>query len=477
MRLLDAPLAIVDLETTGSDPASDRVTEIAVLAVDGFGVTGEWSTLVNPGTGIPSPIQALTGITNQMVAAAPRFAELAGELYQRLEGRVFIAHNARFDYGFLRREFDRAGIKFNAKTLCTVRLSRRLYRGEPHHNLDSVIARHNIDCRARHRAMGDADALWQFLRIAAHEHGGEVIEVAARQIARQPTLPPQLDRAAIDAVPEAPGVYLFYGEGGIPLYIGKSASMRSRVMSHFAGSGSVELARRVRRIDWKRTAGELGALLLEARLVKQLAPEFNRQLRASEGLCGFAFDGRKLRFAGAHEIDGDTLPFVYGVFRSRRAAMQALRSLADQHRLCLQALGFESGPLHACFRHQLGKCAGVCAGRESVHLHHARLAAALAVWKAADWPHDGPLGIVEKNRAGEETEVHVVDRWCYLGAARSDAEVAELLEGGRRGRFDFDHYRILARHLGKPGVRTVSLGIRGQSTNSMDGDYTREFVL
>jgi DNA polymerase-3 subunit epsilon len=141
--------------------------------------------------------------------------------------------------------------------------------------------------------------------------------------------------------------------------------------------------------------------------------------------------------------------------------MQALRSLADAHGLCLQAMGFEtgfsSGPPRACFRHQLGKCAGVCAGRESVHLHHARLAAALASWKAADWPHEGPLGIVEKTRDGEDAEVHVVDRWCYLGAARSDAEVAELLEGGRRGRFDFDHYRILARHLGKPGVRTVRL--------------------
>src|SRR6185295_8285386 len=227
MRLLDAPLAIVDLETTGTDPASDRVTEIAVLEVDGFELSAEWSTLVNPGTGIPSPIQALTGITNEMVASAPTFAQLAGDLYESLDGRVFIAHNARFDYGFLRREFDRTGIRFTAKTVCTVRLSRRLYPHEPRHNLDSVIARHAIDCRQRHRAMGDADALWQFLRIAEREHGDEVLAVAARQIARQPTLPPGLERAAIDAVPEAPGVYLFYGESGTLLYVGKSNSMRT----------------------------------------------------------------------------------------------------------------------------------------------------------------------------------------------------------------------------------------------------------
>jgi DNA polymerase-3 subunit epsilon len=460
VRLAEAPLAIVDLETTGTDPASDRVTEIAVLEVEGFEVTAEWSTLVNPGGRIPSPIQALTGITDEMVAAAPSFGDLAGALHERLAGRVFVAHNARFDYGFLRREFDRAGVKFSAKTLCSVRLSRRLYPAERQHSLDNLIARHGIDCRQRHRAMGDADALWQFLRIARSEHGDEVLDVAARQIARQPALPPQLERAAIDAVPEAPGVYLLYGEGNQPLYVGQSRSMRTRVLSHFSSlnsSRSIELAKRVRRIDWRRTAGELGALLLEAKLVKELTPEFNRQLRANEGLCGFAFDGRRLRFAGAHEIDGDTLPYVHGVFRSKRAAMQALRTLADEHRLCLQALGFESGPQHACFRHQIGRCAGVCAGRESIHLHHARLAAALARWKAADWPHAGPLGIVERNGDSEEAEVHVVDRWCYLGAARSDAEVAELLEGGRRGRFDFDHYRILARHLGRPGVRTLKL--------------------
>ena len=127
---MNGPLAIVDVETTGSDPASDRITEIAVLEVSGFALTAQWSTLVNPGGTIPGAIQALTGITQEMVESAPRFADIAAELYERLAGRVFVAHNARFDYGFLRREFDRAGLKYLARTLCTVRLSRRLYPGE-----------------------------------------------------------------------------------------------------------------------------------------------------------------------------------------------------------------------------------------------------------------------------------------------------------------------------------------------------------
>jgi DNA polymerase III subunit epsilon len=463
---LGVPLAIVDLETTGSDPARDRVTEIAVLEADGFEVTSSWSTLVNPGGRIPGAIQALTGITDDMVAAAPRFGALAAGLLERLAGRVFVAHNARFDYGFLRREFERAGLRFQAKTVCTVRLSRRLYREHERHDLDSLIERHGLRCRARHRALGDAEACWHFLQTAAAQHGEEILEVAARQIARQPALPPGLDRAAVDAVPEAPGVYLLYGESGAALYVGKSVNMRSRVLSHFtAGLRSekaMRLAREVRRIEWQRTAGELGALLREARLVKELAPAYNRQLRPAGGLCGFVFDGTRLRLAEADEIDGETLALLRGLFRSRRAALGALRELADAHGLCLRTLRFEPAGHGPCFRHQLGRCAGVCAGRESIHLHHARVAAALARFPGAAWPHRGALGVVERDRGGEETEIHVVDRWCYLGTARSDAELGEMLEarqGSRSGpRFDYDQYQILARHLGRRGVRTLALG-------------------
>src|SRR5918992_1111604 len=452
--MYEQPLAIVDVETTGSDPATDRVTEIAVLEANGFALTGQWSTLVNPGTPVPGAIQALTGITQDMVDCAPRFADVAAELYERLAGRVFVAHNARFDYGFLRREFERAGYRYLAKTLCTVRLSRRLYPGEAGHDLDSLIERHGLDCEARHRALPDASALWQFLRIAAQEHDDEVFSVAARQVARQPTLPPHLERGAIDAVPEAAGVYLFYDEGAAPLYIGKSRAMRSRVLQHFIATAS--WTPRVRRIEWQRTAGELGALLREAELVKELDPLYNRQLRRPDRLCGFAFDGKRLRLATADEIDAETLPFVYGLWRSRPAAMAALRAAADEHRLCLQTLGFEVKRQGACLRHQIGRCAGVCAGKENIHVHHARVATALARLKSADWPHRGPLGVVEEDASRDATEVHVLDRWCYLGTARCETEVAELLEA-RRPRFDYDHYRILSRHLGKRGVRLVEL--------------------
>ena len=369
--LFDTPLAIVDLETTGAHPVHDRVTEIAVLEVDHGEVAAEWSTLVNPQTTIPAAIQALTGITNDMVAGAPTFGQLAGELHERLSGRVFVAHNARFDYGFLRQEFERAGIRFQARTLCTVKLSRRLYPEHARHNLDSVMARHNLACDARHRALGDAQVVWRFLPAAASARGVDALATAARQLARQTTLPPYIDRAMIDAIPEAPGVYLFYGDGGAPLYVGKSVAMRSRVLQHFSddlrSSKEMQLAREVRSIEWQRTAGELGAQLREAQLVKTLAPAFNHRRR------------------------------------------------------------------------------------------HARVASALARLKAIAWPYRGPIGVVEQDPERDATEVHVVHQWSWLGCARSEEEIPELLSAGRCPVFDLDQYRILARHLAKGRARIVNL--------------------
>jgi DNA polymerase-3 subunit epsilon len=471
--LLDAPLAIVDLETTGAHPAWNRVTEIAVVEVQGGDVVSEWSTLVNPGTSIPPAIQALTGITNEMVADAPAFEDLAAELYERLEGRVFVAHNARFDYGFLRHEFERAGLRFQARTLCTVKLSRRLYPQHARHNLDSLIARHGLSLGAsgearhrapevaRHRALGDARAVWQFLRVAAEERGAEILQETVRKLAQLPSLPAHIERAEVDAIPEAPGVYLFYGESGAPLYVGKSVTLRSRVLQHFSDDlrspREAQIAREIRRIEWRRTSGELGALLLESRLVKELTPAFNRALRRVTDLCGFAFTGKDFQLVKGEHINAETFPQLCGVFRSKRAAMEALRELADEHQLCLRTLGYERSGKGACFRHQIRRCGGVCAGKESAHLHLARAATALAALKTHPWPWRGPIGVIEEDLVREAVEIHVVNNWCLLGSARSEDEIPGLLEGAGRARFDLDQYKILARHLKAKRNRIVDL--------------------
>ena len=159
--MYDRNVVFLDLETTGASAGQDRITEVGLIEVDDGYFVREWSTLVNPGIPIPPLIQSLTGINDAMVAGAPYFEDIAQELHDAIAGRMLIAHNARFDYGFLEQEFKRIDRDFSAPVLCTVRLSRKLFPQHARHNLDTLISRHDIDCDARHRALGDARVLWQ----------------------------------------------------------------------------------------------------------------------------------------------------------------------------------------------------------------------------------------------------------------------------------------------------------------------------
>ena len=187
-------LAFVDLETTGATATSDRITEIGIVEVDENGVR-EWSCLVNPATPISGFIERLTGISDAMVAQAPPFAELAAEVMARLEGRLFVAHNARFDYGFLKNEFKRAGHDFRATVLCTVRLSRKLFPQHAKHNLDSLIERHGLTVSSRHRALGDARLIHQFWNRLQAEVAPDALAEAVKVLTARPTLPAGLDPA------------------------------------------------------------------------------------------------------------------------------------------------------------------------------------------------------------------------------------------------------------------------------------------
>jgi DNA polymerase-3 subunit epsilon len=446
--MLDQRLVFLDLETTGATASFDRITEIGLIEVERGRLKGEWSTLVNPESRIPPFIEALTGISNDMVALAPTFAEVARELKARLDGRLLIAHNARFDYGFLRHEFARLDVKFASDVVCTVKLSRKLFPGHARHNLDSLMERHGVTCSARHRALGDARVLWDLIQIWRDEVGADALAAAAAAQLKTPTLPPGLSELVLDEIPEMPGVYLFYGENDMPLYVGKSVNLRSRVLAHFSGdhrlSKDMRIVQQVKRIDWKETAGELGALLEEARLVKELLPILNHRLRRNNDLCAFAWDpaaGGAPQLVSVAGIDFSDTVNVYGVFRSKRAALDTLRNLAQAFELCLLATGLEkgSGP---CFAHQIKRCHGVCAGKESTAQHDLRLMEALSELKLQAWPFKGRIGVREAS--GERTDLHVLDHWCYLGTVRSEHELDAL---DAQPSFDLDTYKILKRFL------------------------------
>ncbi len=273
---------VLDLETTGGNASQDRITEIAAVRIDNGLETARWSTLVNPGVRIPPFIQSLTGITDAMVENAPTFAQVSKQLLELLEGAVFVAHNVRFDHGFVANELARLDVTLKVKTLCTVRLSRHLYPQHKGHGLDAILQRHGLQTQARHRAMGDVDVVLAWLDVANRELGAETLQAEALELLQgSAALPPQLETPVSD-IPDTPGVYLLYGEGSIPLYVGKSATLRTRVTSHLQASSKsreMRLLQKVRRIEWRETAGELGALLLQSRLVKTLKPPHNRRPR------------------------------------------------------------------------------------------------------------------------------------------------------------------------------------------------------
>ena len=464
---------LLDLETTGGNPLACRITEIAAVRLENGQEVARWSTLVNPGTRISPLIQNLTGISNAMVADAPSFDEVGATLLKLLDGAVLVAHNVRFDHGFLLNEYARMDVALRVKTLCTARLSRKLYPQHKSHGLDAIMQRHGLTTQFRHRAMGDVDLVQGFLQVATQELGAEAVSQQAKLLMQgSAALPPNLETNVAD-IPETAGVYLFFGEqadqGGsaqpktaqIPLYVGKSIKLRSRVMSHFQAAGrearEMRIAQEIRRVEWIETAGELGALLLEARLVKELQPLLNRQLRRERTLCAWRLDENPNARPLMTLVRGDDLQpcefgQLYGVYRSKNQALSGLRELADAHGLCHQALGLESAKSGGgrCFAHQIGRCKGVCCGGEKPELHHLRLKLALKQQQLRVWPHAGKIGLREHNAHTGRTDMHVFDQWCHLATVQNDAELDDVISANTSLAFDLDTYRLLLKHLAAP---------------------------
>ncbi|ODP31829.1 3'-5' exonuclease family protein [Pandoraea sp. ISTKB] len=474
-RSLPAPMVFVDLETTGGNALDDRITEIGVVEVGPHGVE-QWSTLLDPAEPIPPFIQKLTGITNEMVKGQPSFGTLAQGLAERLHGKLFVAHNARFDYGFLKNEFRRAGIGFQADVLCTVRLSRLLFPSAARHGLDALIARFGLTPQGRHRALADADLLWQFWQKLHTIYESDLIGQAVQRVTKRSSQPPQLPDEAIDALPDSPGVYLFYGEGDTLLYVGKSVDIRSRVRSHFSSDHQVakdlRISQEIRRVEVRRTVGELGALLLESQLVKQLQPVHNRMLRRAASLYSWQLPqgSDTPQLVSAKTVDFASAESLYGTFSSRTGAESALRALADEHRLCCAQLGLEKAAKgRPCFGYQVKRCDGVCVGDAPVDAHTERTREALATLQLDTWPYDGPIAIEEHGSDPGEVEYHVIDRWQYLGTVASRDALDVLVDNMPAATgFDPDIYRLLGRRLAASAKRTPDDGATPACADAAD---------
>ena len=438
-------LAILDVETTGATAYQDRIIEIGVMRIEKGKVAKKLNTLLNPEVSLSPFIENLTGIVSAELESAPTFSDIKNDLIELLDGCTFVAHNARFDYSFIRHEFKRIGIPYSAKQLCTVKLSRMLYPNFTRHNLDSIIERFEIACKRRHRAMDDAQVLWEFLQKLQKNVPSEKLEKAFKIILKKPSLPPLLVRKEVEALPELPGVYMFFGKSEIPLYIGKSINIKDRVLSHFMNdtesSTEMDISQQVERIETIITPGELSALLLESTLIKKLQPIYNRKLRYVRKLTYLKkktnADGYySLEIKNGEEIQASEIEEILGIFKSKKSALSHLANLVKEHALCENLLGLQK-TIKPCFASRLGWCKGACAKKEKAMLYNARFIIAFSATKLRAWPFKGPIIIKEKN---EETEDGLIfDKWCYLG------KYSEYMEDQKDtiAISDFDVYKIL----------------------------------
>jgi DNA polymerase-3 subunit epsilon len=470
--MLPNTFSFVDIETTGGSVTGDRIIEIGILRVEDGKIVEKFESLVNPHHYIPEFITGITGIRADDLTGAPSFEELQEKIYPLLENSVFVAHNARFDYGFIRNEFRRQDYTFSAKVLCTAKLSRLLYPHHRKHNLDSIIQRFGFTCERRHRAFDDAAVLWDYYQAMMEEFGVESMLKAVQQVMKLPSTPIHLSQEELDRLPEMPGIYEFYGDQEVPLYIGKSTNIRERVLSHFSGdharSAEMDISQQIKRIETIPTAGELGALLLESELVKHKQPVYNRHLRI-KNVHTVIFEertpeGYKIpKITEISDIPGGQVSSILHIAKSKRQAKEYLEELCRKHSLCRKLMGVEKTKT-SCFSYKLGQCHGACIGEELVDSYNLLFDAVFDNYRILPWPYPGKILIQEENQIIEKKELFVFENWCYLGKVDEES-VYEIPEMRFEHRFDYDIYKIIRGFLRKKSSRVVDLSVLPAATS------------
>jgi DNA polymerase-3 subunit epsilon len=455
--------AFVDVETTGASSNYDRVIELAIIRMQDGKILDEFCTVIDPETSLPASITSLTGITQAEIERAPTFISIAQKVHELLKDAIFVAHNARFDYAFIKQELDRAGIKYQAKCLCTVKLSRRLFSKYKKHDLTSIIYRFDFKCENRHRAFSDALVLVDFLKMCEQKFGKEKCAEAFTMVMKRNALPVGLSHEHIDALPESAGVYIFYGEDGDILYIGKSVNIRGRVLSHFADdhrSGKeMRMSQEVTDVEAIETSGELSALLLESHLIKTKQPLYNRKSRHSKELVvvleninqkGYS----ELEIERVSDLETLNTKNILGIFRSLKQAKTDLNAYAKDFNLCGILLGIEKNK-RGCFFFQIGICKGACLEKESALTYNTRLGQAFAHKRVRSWPFSGPV-VIKEQKNQEVGTLFVVNDWRLISSIDYD-EVGKREFLPANYKFDYDAYKILVRHMAiKKGIRPIS---------------------
>jgi len=459
--------AIVDIETTGSRPEIDKITEIAILVVVDGEVVDTFTSLVNPECPISYFISKFTGITDEMVANAPKFYEIAKEIVKRLEPCVFVAHNVRFDYSFIRAEFKSLGYTFTAQTLCTVKMSRKVFPGLPSYSLGNLCESLGIQLENRHRAFGDANATTVLFQKIANSQPSLLGEAAIQEEQKTASLPPLLSKLVYDILPERKtGVYYFYNEQREVIYIGKGNDIKKRVTQHFSMASKSSrrgmlMKESIADISFEETGNELIALLLESDEIKKLKPMYNISQKKTRAIPFYGiFQG--IDFLGYHTLyckrlkEGD-VPLTTS--DSSQRAKEFLYTQIERYYLCLAKCDLHKTG-GSCFNHQIGKCNGACAGKETPEEYNRKVAKAVAQFSF----NNESFLLVGKGRSIEELSVVCIESGQYRGFGYADAmyegqDIESLRQCVKHYPHNRDIQTILCRFI-KKGYKKIALSYR-----------------
>ena len=365
--------AIIDIETTGGNAAYDRITDISIILHDGLAITETFNTLINPERKIPYYITQLTGISNEMVAEAPKFFEIAKKIIDLTEGMIFVAHNVSFDYNFVVQEFKSLGYTYKRDKLCTVKLSRKLIPNKPSYSLGKLCEQLGIKIEDRHRAHGDALAtakLFEILLSVKNEHS--LFQKQDLNYLNKSSID-DIKTNIIKKLPEETGVYYLLDKSNRIIYIGKSKQIRQRAFSHL--NSKTQKAQKIINslcdVDFILTGSELIALLLESQEIKNHLPEHNRAQKQHIYTHFLTWHEDERGLINYTISNGSNAQNTLISFSNDNTAKEKLNELIDQHELCLNHTTNQHNE-EACFNYQIKKCKGICAGLESIDDYNKR---------------------------------------------------------------------------------------------------------
>ena len=419
--------AVIDIETTGGSPIKSRITEIAIILYDGEKVLERFETLINPECYIPYNIVKLTGITDEMVADAPKFYEVAKQIVEMTKGAIFVAHNVNFDYKFIKEEFARLGYKYMRKQLCTVRLSRQTMPGRRSYSLDAMIKWLKIEMKDRHRAMADAEACRIVLEHILEQQKENEVELMVNRGVQASKLPPNITLEQLHAFPEECGVYYFHNKDGLVTYVGKSINIKKRLLDHFANDKpkARRMCATVHEISYQVTGSELVALLLESNEIKTLKPMYNVAQKRTKFPIGI-YEYKDEAGYSCLNITKNKKDFeIIAEYPNTRTAQSVLMSSARKFELCKPLCNVENVIGGNCFNYQLNLCRGACMKKEAVEEYNERVGEAIERLKL---DFDEHFFIIENGTNPDEKAVVLIENNVYQGFGFIDVESANSIE-------------------------------------------------